>query len=124
MILSSDSSGARMRSGWRRCWGKRMERFGLRLHPEKTRLIAFERPKAGQRSGKGPGTFDFSGVHDVLATDAARTLADVVQDAEQGPEAIQSNGLRMVSAPPASTGRGPARSAQEDAWPDTSITSE
>ena len=33
------------------------------------------------------------------ATDAARTLADVVQDAEQGPEAIQSNGLRMVSAP-------------------------
>ena len=48
-----------------------------------------------------------------LATDAARTLADVVQDAEQGPEAIQSNGLRMVSAPPTPTGRGPARSAQE-----------
>ena len=41
--------------------GKRMERFGLRLHPEKTRLIAFERPKAGQREGKGPGTFDFLG---------------------------------------------------------------
>ena len=41
--------------------GKRMERFGLRLHPEKTRLIAFERPKAGQRDGKGPGTFDFLG---------------------------------------------------------------
>ena len=41
--------------------GKRMEQFGLRLHPEKTRLIAFERPEAGQRSGKGPGTFDFLG---------------------------------------------------------------
>ena len=41
--------------------GKRMERFGLRLHPEKTRLIAFERPEAGQRGGKGPGTFDFLG---------------------------------------------------------------
>ncbi len=41
--------------------GKRMERFGLRLHPEKTRLIAFERPKAGQRDGKGPSTFDFLG---------------------------------------------------------------
>ena len=38
-----------------------MERFGLRLHPEKTRLIAFERPEAGQRGGKGPGTFDFLG---------------------------------------------------------------
>ena len=41
--------------------GKRMERYGLRLHPEKTRLIAFERPKAGQRDGKGPGTFEFLG---------------------------------------------------------------
>ena len=41
--------------------GKRMERYGLRLHPEKTRLIAFERPKAGQRGGKGPGTFEFLG---------------------------------------------------------------
>ena len=41
--------------------GKRMERFGLKLHPEKTRLIAFERPEAGQRGGKGPGTFDFLG---------------------------------------------------------------
>ena len=41
--------------------GKRMERFGLRLHPQKTRLIAFERPEAGQRGGKGPGTFDFLG---------------------------------------------------------------
>ena len=40
---------------------KRMERFGLRLHPEKTRLIAFERPKAEQRDGKGSGTFDFLG---------------------------------------------------------------
>ena len=40
---------------------KRMERFGLRLHPGKTRLIAFERPAAGQRGGKGPGTFEFLG---------------------------------------------------------------
>ena len=41
--------------------GKRMERFGLRLHPEKTRLIACERPDRGQRGGKGPGTFEFLG---------------------------------------------------------------
>ena len=41
--------------------GKRMERFGLTLHPEKTRLIAFERPRARERGGKGPGTFDFLG---------------------------------------------------------------
>ena len=41
--------------------GKPMERFRLRLHPQKTRLIAFKSPEAGQRSGKGPGTFDFLG---------------------------------------------------------------
>lgn len=41
--------------------GKRMERQGLALHPDKTRLIAFERPRASQRGGKGPATFDFLG---------------------------------------------------------------
>ena len=39
--------------------GRRMERFGLTLHPEKTRLLAFRKPAAG--SSKGPGTFDFLG---------------------------------------------------------------
>ncbi len=41
--------------------GKRMWRHGLTLHPDKTRLIAFERPRASQRGGKGPSTFDFLG---------------------------------------------------------------
>jgi len=41
--------------------GKRMERYGLALHPDKTRLIAFARPRAPQRGGKGPSTFDFLG---------------------------------------------------------------
>ena len=41
--------------------GKRMERYGLTLHPDKTRLVAFARPPASQRSGKGPNTFDFLG---------------------------------------------------------------
>jgi len=40
---------------------KRMGRFGLTLHPDKTRLIRFQRPLASQRSGKGPGSFDFLG---------------------------------------------------------------
>ena len=38
---------------------KRMGRFGLRLHPDKTRLFPFEPPKDG--GGKGSGTFDFLG---------------------------------------------------------------
>lgn len=39
---------------------KRFERFGLTLHPEKTRLVPFERPKRGG-GGSRPGSFDFLG---------------------------------------------------------------
>jgi hypothetical protein len=41
--------------------GERLGRFGLPLHPDKTRLLPFRRPPAGQRRGKGPATFDFLG---------------------------------------------------------------
>lgn len=41
--------------------GKRMERFGLKLHPEKTRLFPCARPGYWKRRGKGPGSFDFLG---------------------------------------------------------------
>jgi RNA-directed DNA polymerase len=45
---------------------KRFGRYGLTLHPEKTKLVMFERPKGkpednGQVGSKGPGTFDFLG---------------------------------------------------------------
>ena len=40
---------------------QRMAEHGLRLHPEKTRLVPFKRPPARQDGGKGPGTFDFLG---------------------------------------------------------------
>jgi RNA-directed DNA polymerase len=40
---------------------KRLERYGLTLHPDKTRLLDFRPPPAGQQGGKGPGTFDFLG---------------------------------------------------------------
>lgn len=40
--------------------GKRMSKYGLTLHEEKTRLIPFQRPTKRQE-GKGPGTFDFLG---------------------------------------------------------------
>ena len=41
--------------------GKRMGRFGLTLHPDKTRLLPFRRPPSEQTGGKGPATFDFLG---------------------------------------------------------------
>lgn len=40
---------------------KRMAKYGLTLHPEKTRLIPFARPRSGQDGRSRPGTFDFLG---------------------------------------------------------------
>ena len=40
---------------------QRMAEYDLRLHPEKTRLLPFERPPWWPDGGKGPGTFDFLG---------------------------------------------------------------
>ena len=46
---------------------KRFEKYGLALHPEKTRLLAFKRPdwvlraRAGRGGPDEPGTFDFLG---------------------------------------------------------------
>jgi hypothetical protein len=37
--------------------GERLGRFGLTLHPDKTRLLPFRRPPKRQESGKGRATF-------------------------------------------------------------------
>ena len=40
---------------------KRMERFGLTLHPEKTRLLDFRKPSRSRGEGRSATTFDFLG---------------------------------------------------------------
>jgi RNA-directed DNA polymerase len=40
---------------------KRMAKYGLTLHPDKTRLIPFARPREGRDGSSRPGTFDFLG---------------------------------------------------------------
>ena len=40
---------------------KRMAKFGLTLHPEKTKLVPFRRPRKSSQQRKGPGSFDFVG---------------------------------------------------------------
>ena len=40
---------------------KRFERYGLRLHPEKTRVVPFARPERTTKNGKARATFDFLG---------------------------------------------------------------
>lgn len=41
--------------------GQRLGHFGLTLHPDKTRLLPFRRPRKGHPGGKGRATFDFLG---------------------------------------------------------------
>ena len=41
---------------------KRFGKYGLTLHPEKTRLVRFTRPKQGDGDDDGPGSFDFLGM--------------------------------------------------------------
>jgi hypothetical protein len=51
--------------------GRRLARFGLALHPQKTRLIEFGRYAARNRKARGggkPDTFDFLGFTHICAT--------------------------------------------------------
>lgn len=58
----------------RRFWAdlcQRLARFGLELHPDKTRLIGFGRHAARRRQARGlgkPETFDFLGLTHICAT--------------------------------------------------------
>ncbi|MFI5297139.1 MAG: hypothetical protein ACHREM_03495 [Polyangiales bacterium] len=40
---------------------KRFEKYGLTLHPEKTRLVAFRRPDRASKDDDDPGSFDLLG---------------------------------------------------------------
>lgn len=40
---------------------KRFGRYGLTLHPDKTRMVSFQRPDCVDNDENGPGTFDFLG---------------------------------------------------------------
>lgn len=40
---------------------KRLEKFGLKIHPEKTRLVEFRRPKEPRNPDEGTGSFEFLG---------------------------------------------------------------
>lgn len=56
---------------------KRFAQYGLKLHPEKTKLVPFERPSRTGGSGPKPGTVDFLGF--TLHWGRARSGAPVVQ---------------------------------------------
>ena len=62
---------------------KRFDKYGLTLHPEKTRVIPFRRPPFGSRQSdrKGePGSFQPVGIYPLLGTVAGRKLGGKTQD--------------------------------------------
>ena len=62
--------------------GKRLGRFGLALHPDKTRLIPFRRPPAGQKGGKRSGDLRLPGFYALLGAKQQGTLGDALQDTQ------------------------------------------
>jgi len=58
---------------------KRFERYGLKLHPEKTRVVKFTRPDKRDPTAKGPGTFDFLGFTHLWARSRSGTFVPRVR---------------------------------------------
>jgi len=92
--------------------GKRLGRFGLTLHPDKTRLLDFRRPAVHQRAGKGPATFDFLGFT-FYGANPEGAVDDVVQDSACAPTTGDSVRRRLVPTLSALAGFGAARCAHE-----------
>jgi hypothetical protein len=71
---------------------KRFAKYGLTLHPEKTRLVDFGRyaEEHAKRQGQKPATFDFLGFTHILCTQPEREVhsecADHEETASKGPD--------------------------------------
>jgi hypothetical protein len=77
MISPLVSSIKKMRNGSGLILRERFAKFGLELHPDKTRLIEFGRHAARRRKARGlgkPETFDFLGFTHFLWNHQARTV--------------------------------------------------
>ena len=61
-----------------RVLAKRLGKYGLTLHPEKTRLVAFGRPTG--RGETKPSTFDFLGFTHYWGSESSGVLGCKAQD--------------------------------------------
>ena len=95
---------------------KRFGKYGLTLHPDKTRLVPFHRPprkaaEAEDRSDRRTGHVRPAGVHPLLGPDPARRLGG---EAEDGLEAIEPRGAEHRELVPRIIGTDPVcRTARE-----------
>jgi hypothetical protein len=82
---------------------KRFGKYGLTIHPDKTRLVPFRKPQGARKGpdGKGPGTFDFLGFTHFWARSPE---GELVFEAEDGGQPVHPGGqddcpLVPVSSP-------------------------
>src|SRR5271155_3159056 len=89
------------------CWqelAQRLRKFGLELHPDKTRLLELGRYAAENRQRRGQGkpeTFDISWLHAYLREDQRRALHGAKADDTQALAGQVGRGENRTPAPPA-----------------------
>jgi len=91
---------------------KRFAKYGLRLHPDKTRLIDFRRASRVDRSGRGPGR-----PRGLLGNIPARPTRGQTQNISQEPHARAATDSSLVPSTTASARAASTRSAgAQSAW--------
>ena len=98
---------------------KRMSKYGLTVHPEKTRVVRFHPAdvadsEPADQNSTGPRTFDF-GLHPLLGPKSEGRMGGQAQDGEEPLEAGTPLALGLVPAAPAPTDRSPTPDAQTEA---------
>ena len=81
---------------------ERFAKFGLELHPDKTRLIAFGRFAAQNREERGerkPATFNFLGFTHICGTTRKGEIHSAATDDAQEVASEAEGGVRRTSAP-------------------------
>ena len=78
---------------------KRMSKYGLTVHPEKTRLVRFQPPQAARLRNRGTGptrTDDIrlSGIYSLLGTIPARRMGGQTEDGEEPTQASAAQRCR------------------------------
>ena len=99
---------------------KRMSKYGLTVHPEKTRLVRFQPPQASDSETEGrepPDTKDIrlSGVHPLLGPIPARRMGGQTEDGEEPTQACVHSAVGMVSKESAPSDQGTAPEAHAKA---------
>ena len=97
---------------------KRFAKYGLTLHPEKTRLLEFGRyaeERAKRQGKKKPGTFDFLGFTHICARSRRGKFTVHVRDDAQAAPPEPHGGRRMVPGSTDTTGGRAAEDPQRQA---------